>query len=67
MPVESLHRLAPDPDRMVRRVTAAHPRLLAEGLARLLVDPSESFASAAAGNPDLSSAAMHRILALAGL
>ncbi|MFD9476566.1 MULTISPECIES: hypothetical protein [Streptomyces] len=51
----------------VRRATAARPRLPAEDLTRLLADPSESVATAAAGNPDLPSADMHRILALAGL
>ncbi|MFF4538294.1 hypothetical protein [Streptomyces aureus] len=51
----------------MRRAIAAHPRLPADELTRLLADPAEWVANAAAANPGLPPRDMHRILALADL
>ncbi|MFF2523523.1 hypothetical protein [Streptomyces liangshanensis] len=69
LPVGSVRSLAadPDPDAAVRRAAAAHPRLPAADVTRLLADPSEFVAAAAAANPNLPTTAMHHILALADL
>jgi hypothetical protein len=67
LPVALVRRLAGDPDQMVRRAVATHPRLPTHDLTQLLADSSESVATAAAGNPDLPLRHMHHILALAGL